>query len=251
MTLDLDLLLEKEMAARQINPGSAFDPWLAVPFLLALSKPLAQMVSALEPAHPGAAPVEPNPADNTLRVILLGPSSVSDFAGCIGVAVALLAIVAFFLLRPRAERTRSGQALMAAFMAPAGALVVFFLALLLGTGLTGLADALLPEWVVNSPVGWLSVLVPVGMVFAAGYWSGWRAGSWGAVWGAGAALFCVAVTFAPAVGGAGAGLKAWHVGSALWAMVVGAFAGMRGAARFQRDAAGEAVATAGRVQHAA
>lgn len=236
------------MAKKELNPGSAFDPWLGVPFLLMLSGPLARLIRPLLPANPAAAPMPP--ADGLMHWLFLwlghiSPMPPDDAVRTLSLIVMLAAIGVFLALRARAERSRGCRIIVGAFMALAGALVILVLSVALAATGLGLLLEVLPHWIPHPAEGFLLVVLCGGAFFLACYWSGWRYGARGPFWGAGAALLCLAAFILPAVVKGDLRVGAWEVAVALAAMLLGALAGTLGAARFQRGLAREAATAPG------
>ena len=216
------------MAKKELNPGSAFDPWFGVLLLLGISTPVARLVYPLLPMELG---LPQAPAKSGSDMLDLG-------------ALAIL-IVAFFVVRARAEKSLASRAILRAFMALAGGVVILMLSVSLAATGLGLLVEVLPHWVPHPAVGFLLVVLCGGAFFLACYWSGWRYGAGGPFWGAGAALLCLAAFILPAVVKGGLRVGAWEVAVALAAILVGALAGTLGAAHFQRGLAKEAATAPG------
>jgi len=211
------------MAAKQLNPGSSFDIWFGVLFLFASLGVVDRLVGHLPRPGLGAPRLQP---DAVHAFVYLG--------------TLVVAALAFDMVRARTEKSRACCVVMGAFMAMSGSVVISFLSgflcFLLGLVILG---SILPEWALGWAF-WLWMLVPV---FLASYWSGWRYGAWGAFWGACAALLCLETVFLKILVDVPVGLSASNIAVAVLMLLLGAFAGTLGAARFQRSLAREAAAT--------
>ena len=236
------------MAAKQLNPGSSFDPWLAVPFFLAASGPLGRLVRPLLPASwgPGAGG---KGAFGPWLSSFFGPlhSSRPDEAGMgLGLALAVVLLVVLFRLRAHAGTNRTCRVLAGAFMALAGGLVIYFLSgVLLAFPGTLALSYVLPHWALSGA----ALLLVCSAGFLACYWAGWRYGAWGPFWGACAALLCLSVLARELAADPATEFRARDLAFAGGAVLVGALAGALGAAHFQRGLAAEAAAATSPPNH--
>jgi hypothetical protein len=211
------------MAEKQLNPGSSFDLWLGVLALLFVSGPVGRLLGPV------------------LKPLVAGPHAEHDFVlGLIYLGLIVIAAVVFDKVRASTGKSRTCCVVFGAFMALAGAFVLFLLTFMLMMGAVYVIDLVLPKRVGEIVLD----LWPLWGTLPGAYWAGWRFGAWGFVWGVCAALTWMAVLVAQGTMSDGAfPLTAWMVGRGVGAVVVGAFAGALGATRFQQTLARERAAT--------